>query len=77
MFEVTREAEPRIVWSWVNHIGEAGGKPMGGVVGGSFRFPPGALRFVDERAVAGDSPAAAPGAYAACPRLNCSSASRE
>jgi Arylsulfotransferase (ASST) len=56
VFEVTRDVEPRIVWSWVNHVSEIGGKPTGGVVGGSYRFPPGTLPFIDERAVAGESP---------------------
>jgi hypothetical protein len=58
LFEVSRNG--RIVWSWVNHVGEADGKPVGGVVGGAHRFAPGTLPFVDERAVAGESPPAAP-----------------
>lgn len=45
VFEVNRAGE--IVWSWVNHIGEQGGKPVGGVVGPSHRYPPGSLPFVE------------------------------
>ena len=55
VFEVTRKTRPKIVWSWVNRIGETDGKPIGGVVGGSHRFAPGSLPFVDERAVAGET----------------------
>ena len=39
VFEVNRAGE--IVWSWVNHVGEQDGKPIGGVVGGTSRSPPG------------------------------------
>ena len=54
VFEIDRAGE--IIWSWVNHIGEANGKPTGGVVGGSHRYAPGSLPFVDERTVAGETP---------------------
>ena len=54
VFEINRAGD--IVWSWVNHIGEQDGKPIGGVVGGSHRYPPGSLPFVDERTVAGETP---------------------
>ncbi len=58
MFEVNRAGE--IVWSFVNHTGEVDGKPLGGVVGGSFRFPPGSLTFIDDpSATAGTEPAVA------------------
>jgi hypothetical protein len=57
VFEVNRAGD--IVWSFVNHIGEVDGKPLGGVVGGSFRFPPGSLTFVDDvSATAGTEPEA-------------------
>jgi hypothetical protein len=46
VFEVNRAGD--IVWSWVNHVGEQDGKPIGGVVGGSHRYPPGSLPFVEQ-----------------------------
>ena len=46
VFEVNRNGE--IVWTWVNHIGEEDGKPIGGVVGGSYRYPPGSLPFIEQ-----------------------------
>jgi hypothetical protein len=46
VIEVTREPKPRIVWSYVNHIGEQDGRPLGGVIGGAHRYAPGELSFV-------------------------------
>ena len=60
VFEVTREAQPRVVWSWVNHIGGSEGPPRGGVVGASRRFAPGELPFVESREIAGKTPAGQP-----------------
>ena len=60
VFEVTREGQPRVVWSWVNHIGGSEGPLRGGVVGPSRRFAPGELPFVESREIAGKTPAGQP-----------------
>ena len=54
VLEVTSDPVPRIVWSYVSHLGEGGRQPLGGVVGPSQRFAPGELPFVESRAIAGD-----------------------
>ena len=59
VFEVNRAGE--IVWSWVNHVGEKDGKPMGGVVGGSHRYTPDELPFLGPDAVADNVPPTALG----------------
>lgn len=52
VFEVNRAGE--IVWSWVNHVGEQDGKPIGGVGGPSHRYPPGSLPFVEQASPSAD-----------------------
>jgi hypothetical protein len=49
--EVTREPRPRIVWEYVNLIGERGGRRIAGVVGQAQRFTPGELTFLGAPAV--------------------------
>lgn len=46
VFEVTGEPKPRIVWEYVNPIGERNGHRIAGVVGLAHRLPPGSLDFV-------------------------------
>ena len=50
VLEVTREERPRIVWEYVNRIGERDGQAIGGVVGEARRFAPGTLTFLDAEA---------------------------
>jgi len=54
VIEVTRETQPRIVWSYVNDLAESGGhQPRHGIVGAARRFAPGELPFVDGPEIAG------------------------
>ena len=46
VIEVTGEPRPRIVWEYVNLIGERDGRRIAGVVGQARRFAPGALTFL-------------------------------
>lgn len=46
VIEVTGGPRPRIVWEYVNLIGERGGRRVAGVVGAARRFAPGELTFL-------------------------------
>jgi hypothetical protein len=61
-FEVTRDANPRIVWSYENRIGEGGHSDRGAVIGLAQRLAPEDLPFLNGSAVAEDHGPPAPAA---------------
>ena len=63
-FEVTTDAQPRVVWEYVNRLPAQDGKPRRGLVGEAHRFPYDALTFVS-RPIAG--PDASPPTRAVAP----------
>ena len=63
-FEVTTDAQPRVVWEYVNRLPAQDGKPRRGLVGEAHRFPYDALTFVS-RPTAG--PDASPPTRAVAP----------
>jgi hypothetical protein len=46
VFEVTGDAHPRVVWEYVNSLGEIDGQMMAGIVTRAERFAPGKLDFL-------------------------------
>lgn len=65
-FEVTGDAQPRVVWEYVNGLAPHDGKPRRGLVGEARRFPYDAFSFVG-RPVAGPDAIPAPAQPAAAP----------
>jgi hypothetical protein len=60
VLEVTRETPARIVWEYVNLIGERDGRKIGGVIGATRRVPPGELTFLEPPSAALTLGASAP-----------------
>jgi hypothetical protein len=60
VFEVTRDKPARIVWEYVNLIGERDGQKIGGAIGATRRVAPGELTFLETPAAALAPEAGAP-----------------
>jgi hypothetical protein len=69
VIEVTRETPSRIVWEYVNLIGERDGRKIGGVIGATRRVAPGELTFLEPPSAALTPGASAPSGSRADPRL--------
>ncbi len=46
-FEVTTDAQPHVVWEYINRLAPRDGKPTRGLIGDARRFPYDALTFID------------------------------